>query len=184
MSPDGIKAQIERQMRNQRHSLRGKLTKLKASKRVQMAQVAGLSGEQFQDAELFQHAGFRSLPLAGTQMIVIPLNGSSSHGVVIASSNGALHVANMEDGDTAIFNEAEGHFIHLKKGKVIRMEADVIELVAAVKVDIQSPLTHMTGNAKADQNISDSTGTMASMRSAYNAHGGHQTTGSTPNQTM
>jgi phage baseplate assembly protein V len=170
MSPDAIKAQIERHMRNQRHALRGKLTKLKASKRVQLAQIAGLSGEQFQDAEMFQHAGFRSLPLAGSQMIVIPLNGASAHGVVIASSNGSLHVANMEDGDTAIFNEAEGHFIHLKKGKIIRMEADVIELVATQKVLLDTPLVEATANMQAAGNVSDSAGKMAAMRSTFNAH--------------
>lgn len=182
MSPDGIKAQIERQLRNQRHALRGKLTRLKGSRRVQLAQVAGLSGEQFQDAELFQHAGFRSLPLAGSQMIVIPLNGSSAHGVVIASSNGALHVANMQDGDTAIFNELEGHFIHLKKGKIIRMEANVIELVATQKVLLDTPLVEAAANMQAAGNVRDGTGTMAAMRSTFNAH--NHGSSPAPNQQM
>lgn len=164
MSPNYVQTQIARAMAGRRQGLRGKQTKLKSSTRVQLAQVQGMEGEIYQDAEVFQQAGFRSLPLDGTQVIVIPLHGKSAHGVVIASANGELRVAEMQAGETAIYNETNGHFIHLKNNRVIRMEADVIELVATTKVLVQAPLLDATGDVR------DGAGTMATIRSVFNAH--------------
>lgn len=164
MSGTLVKEQIARALASVRQALRGKLVRVNAAKRVLLSQVLGVTGETFQDAEMFQHAGFRSVPLSGAEVIVIPLHGKSAHGVVIASSNGALHVANMAEGETAIFNETNGHFIHLKNGSVIRMEADVIELVATTKVSLQTPLVDATGQVR------DHAGTMDAMRSIYNGH--------------
>ncbi len=159
-----VKEQIMRALAGVRQALRGKVLRVSAAKRVLLSQVSGMAGETFQDAEMFQHAGFRSVPLTGSQVIVIPLHGKSAHGVVISSSNGALHVANMAEGETAIFNETDGHFIHLKNGRVIRMEADVIELVATTKVSLQTPLVDATGQVR------DQVSTMDAMRSIYNGH--------------
>lgn len=164
MSPSYVQRQIERAMASRRQGLRGKVSGLSAAKRVQLAQVSGVAGETFQGMEVFQQAGFRSLPLSGTEVIVIPLHGQSAHGVVIASANGQLHVANMQAGETAIYNETDGHFIHLKNGKVIRMEAQVIELVASQKVVVDSPLLDASGEVK------DAVGTLSAMRGVFNAH--------------
>ncbi len=184
MNPQLIKAQVARALSGIRQALRGKVLRVSAGTRVMLAQVAGLAGETFQDAEVFQQAGLRSVPMAGSQVVVIPLNGASAHGIVISCANGALHVANMQEGETALFNEREGHFIHLKNGKVIRMEADVIELVATTKVLLQTPLVDATAKIQAAGEVQDAAGTMTAMRTAYNAHGGHHAPGSAPDHVM
>lgn len=187
MSPQDIKQHIGRALSGVRQALRGKLARL-TDKQVMLAQVEGVAGELFQDAEVFQQAGLRSKPLAGAQVIVVPLHGSSAHGVVIACANGKLHVANMQDGETAIFNEKEGHFIHLKNGKIIRIECDKLEVVAPLatfsgKVEIASDAT-VGGSAAVAQSVTaglditaggqvaDQGGakTMGGMRAIYNSH--------------
>ncbi|STU35668.1 Mu-like prophage protein gp45 [Klebsiella pneumoniae] len=80
----------------------GVLTRVKSDLTIQQVQVKGLAGEQLQDAELFQHFGFTSCPPAGTQCIVLPIGGQTSHAIIIATENGAyrLQVASGEVAST------------------------------------------------------------------------------------
>lgn len=181
MSPQDVKLQIARALSGVRQALRGKLTRL-TDKQVQLAQVEGVAGELFQDAEFFQQAGLRSRPLAGAQVIVLPLQGSSAHGVVIACANGKLHVANLQDGETALFNERDGHFIHLKNGRVVRIECETLEVVSTlttfsgrVEVAGETALAKSVAvgvDVVAGGDVSDQGGakSMAGMRSTYNIH--------------
>lgn len=196
MSPKDVRNQVNRALASERKALRGTLARL-TEQRVMLAQVLGVAGEVFQDAEVMQQAGLRSKPLAGATMVVLPLHGRSAHGVVIACANGALHVANMQDGETALFNEKEGHFIHLKNGKVIRIECDKLEVVAAlatfsgnVQIDGNQSTagsTTVAGDVTAGGNIKDQGGakSMAGMRQVFNGHTHNEHDGpqvSAPNQ--
>ena len=112
-----------------------------------LGQAEALSGDKFQRAEYFQQAGFRSRPLKNAEVIIIPLHGKSAHGVIISCANGQLHVANMQDGETAIFNETDGHFIYLKNGRIIEISCDTLNINAAVAVNINSPVLHATASS-------------------------------------
>jgi phage baseplate assembly protein V len=131
MSPRDLKQQILKALGSVRLPLRGRLRRLTDS-RIALAQVEGMGGETFQDAEYLQQAGLRSRPLAGAEVLIIPLGGASAHGVVVSCANGKLHVAALKDGETALYNETDGHFIHLKNGRVIRIECDTLEIVANI----------------------------------------------------
>ena len=80
---------IARALSRVRLGFRAVLTALDTSPSVQLLQADGLSGEQLQASEVFQHFGFTSAPPAGTQCIVLPLGGKSSHGVIVATEHGS-----------------------------------------------------------------------------------------------
>lgn len=141
MDAQHIKKMIGNGLRSVRQALRGNLTLSDASKQVLRVQADGMVGETFNGAEYFQHAGFRSKPVAGMQPIIIPLNGKSANGVVIACSNGTLFITDLAEGEVAIFNERDGvaNSVILRNGKVIDMRCDVLNINAATEVNITTP---------------------------------------------
>jgi len=71
-----------------RQAFRGVLNRINSSNPIQTAQVAGLADETLQDVEHIQQFGFTSNPPAGTEAIIIPLGGTSTHGIIVATENG------------------------------------------------------------------------------------------------
>lgn len=106
-----------------RAAFRGVLNLVKSGSDIQQVQVSGLADETIQDLELMQHFGFTSVPPAGTQAVVIPLGGKTTHGIIVATENGAFRVKNLKNGETAIY-DSSGSTIILKNGRVIDIECD------------------------------------------------------------
>ncbi|VEB25775.1 Mu-like prophage protein gp45 [Actinobacillus lignieresii] len=106
-----------------RSAFRGVLNLVKSSSDIQQVQVSGLADETIQDVEFMQHFGFTSVPPAGTQVVVIPLGGKTTHGIVVATENGSFRVKNLKGGETAIY-DSSGSTIILKNGRVIDVECD------------------------------------------------------------
>lgn len=96
---------------------------------VQLVQAKALAGETLQDVELFQQFGFTSGPPADTELIIIPLGGRTSHGVIVATEHGSFRVV-VSQGETCVYNQW-GAKITLKKQRLIHMECD--DFVADVK---------------------------------------------------
>lgn len=145
MNPSAVRNLIDRAMLGLRQALRGRLKSL-SHDRVMLAQVEGLAGEKFQKTEYLQMAGFRSRPLPNAEMVIIPLHGKSAHGVVVTCANGKMFKADVQDGESVLFNETDGHFIHLKNGKIIDISCDTLNINAAVAVNITSPSIHATAS--------------------------------------
>ncbi|MDP3841046.1 MAG: phage baseplate assembly protein V [Oxalobacteraceae bacterium] len=141
-----IKQMIHNALGSVRQALRGKLERANGAKQIIILQMEGLADEPFNAAELFQQPGLRSIPLAGMQPIIIPLNGSSANGVVVAMSNGALFVANLQPGEVALFNENDGiaNSIVLRNGKIAEITCDTLKIKALLGVEIDTPLVTMT----------------------------------------
>ncbi|WP_458119523.1 phage baseplate assembly protein V [Mannheimia haemolytica] len=106
-----------------RAAFRGVLNLVKSGSDIQQVQVSGLADETIQDLELMQHFGFTSVPPAGTQAVVIPLGGKTTHGIIVATENGSFRVKNLNDGEVAIY-DSSGSTIILKNGRVIDIECD------------------------------------------------------------
>lgn len=182
MGLETIRKEIARAAAGTRQAFRGVLGGLDRSKRVQLVTLEGLNGEPLQGTELFQHFGFRSAPPAGTQVIILPLGGKTSAAVIVATEHGNYSLQLGADGETAIYNQWGDH-VWLKQSRVM-------ELVAAVRVDITTPMVNMSGDCHvvgnittdanihasgsivADQEIADQGGakSMGGMRAIYNAH--------------
>lgn len=150
-----VKLMISNALAGVRQALRGRLQRANAGKQVILVQADGLAGERFNDAELFQQPGLRSVPLAGMQAIVIPLGGRSANGVVVAMSNGRAFVAGLQPGEVAIFNEVDGEAcsVVLRNGRIIDIKCDTLNITAGTAVNVTAPtvtLSTSTTHIEAD----------------------------------
>lgn len=107
-----------------RSAFRGKITLVISGEPIQRVQLSGLADETLQDLEHLQEYGFASNPPSGSDAVIIPLGGSSSHGVVVCTQHGSYRIKNLKSGETAIFN-SDGAKIVLKQGRIIEADCDV-----------------------------------------------------------
>lgn len=195
MSRDMIQRAIDKAMGRVRTAFRAVLTAIDSTTPIQLVQADGLAGEQLQDNELVQHYGFTSVPLAGAQMIVLPIGGKTAHGIIIATEHIASRLKALKNGEVAIYDDL-GQSVYLtREGIVINGAGLPVTVMNTPSVTLDTPTTHMTGNLVVDGDISnqgnistegnvtvtqsitaqgdikDQGGkSMAGMRIAYNAH--------------
>lgn len=179
-----------------RNAFRGVLTRVNSTGPAQTIQGKGLGSEQLQDMELFQHYGFTSNPLPGTMAVVLPINGKTSHGIVIATEHGRYRLKELKPGEVALYTD-EGCNIVLKRGKIIEANCDDFIVNAKNKysvntadydVNATNKANFDTPLLKATNDIADGTSTLNKVRETYDdhdhEHGGDAGTTDKPNQLM
>lgn len=134
-----IKQHTETALGAVRQAFRGTLNLVKSADNIQKVQVSGLADETLQDVELMQQFGLTSVPPAGTQVVVLPMGGETTHSIVIATENGSFRVKNLKSGETAVYDES-GSTIILKQGRLIEIDCDILKITATKKVEISSPV--------------------------------------------
>ena len=134
-----IKQHTETALGAVRQAFRGKLNLVNSADNIQKVQVSGLADETLQDVELMQQFGLTSVPPAGTQVVVLPMGGETTHSIVIATENGSFRVKNLKSGETAVYDES-GSTIILKQGRLIEIDCDILKITATTKVEISSPV--------------------------------------------
>ena len=122
-----------------RQAFRGVLHLVKSADNIQKVQASGLADETLQDVELMQQFGLTSVPPAGTQVVVLPMGGETTHSIVIATENGSFRVKNLKSGETAVYDES-GSTIILKQGRLIEIDCDILKITATTKFEISSPI--------------------------------------------
>lgn len=164
-----IDERIRRKLAGIRLAFRGVVTLVKAAGSVQLVQLDGLSGEQLQDAEVFQQFGFTSNVPPGSAAIILPLGGKTAHSIIIATEHGTYRMKNLESGETAIYNQWGDHVLFKKNRRM--------QIVSSAAVDITTPEVTMSGNLAVSGNIvsqGDVTDhgnkKMADMRTVFNSH--------------
>lgn len=151
----------------------GKLNKL---------QLRLLADEAKDGVEHLEPFGLASHPLPGAEAAAAFIDGDRSHGLVLVVADRRYRLQGLQAGEVAL-HDAHGNAVHLKAG-------GVIEVTAATKVVISSPLVECAGDLQVAGNItaagmvSDGAGSVQSMRDAYNNHAGHHLPGSTPDVGM
>ncbi|SNR95220.1 phage baseplate assembly protein V [Humidesulfovibrio mexicanus] len=133
---------VDRRFAGLRLAFRARLSTLGKGAAVQLAQAEALAGERLQAAELFQHFGFTSAPPPGTQLIVLPLGGSTAHSVIIATENGAYRV-DVASGEACIYS-MWGDKVHLKQER-IEVETKTLHIKASQQVVFETPSITMQG---------------------------------------
>ncbi len=108
--------------------------------------------------ELFQHYGFTSRPKAGAEAIILR---DGNIFISVAEDDRRYRLA-VAEGEVALYSD-EGDSIHFKRGRVI-------EISGGTKVKLTAPTVEVIGDLLVGGNVSDSAGTMAAMRIAYNPH--------------
>ena len=132
-----IDKRIKQAFNTVRQGFRGKVARVQAGGGVQKIQVEGLDGETVQDFEHAENFGFTSNPPAGSDCVVVPLGGKTSHGIIVTTTNGAYRITGLSDGETAVYN-ADGAKMVLKKGRVIEIDCDKLNIKAPSGVNITS----------------------------------------------
>ncbi|MDO4434383.1 MAG: phage baseplate assembly protein V [Alysiella sp.] len=140
-----------------RQAFRGKLNLSQTATPITRVQVSALADETLQDVEQFQQFGFTSHAPSGTEVIVLPLGGDTTHGIVVASENGAFRVQNLQAGEVAVYDQS-GSKIVLKQGKLIEIDCDNLVINATQKVQINSPLTETSAVLTAQGQINGNGG--------------------------
>ncbi|MBS9777202.1 MAG: phage baseplate assembly protein [Gammaproteobacteria bacterium] len=113
---------LKKQMANSaaaiRQAFRGVINRTNSSTATQMSQVDGLADETVNDMEIMQHFGFTSNPPAGTDCVVIPLGGKTSHAVVVASENGEYRIKGLPSGAVAVYDQSGSKIILKNDGTI------------------------------------------------------------------
>lgn len=151
-----IDKRIRRAMAGVRQAFRGVLTRTSRGAGSQLAQVDALAGELLQDCELFQQFGFTSNPPSGTAVVVLPMGGRTSHGIIIATENGQFRIKGLAPGETAIFNAFGDTFI-FRDGK-IDGTTKTFTLTASESMKFDSPTAEFTGQVTVQQKLSGNGG--------------------------
>lgn len=147
-----IDRRIRRALATVRQAVRAVQMALNTGRPIATIQADGLAGEQFQDAELFQHYGYTSAPPDGAEHVILPIGGKSAHGVSVASEHRASRKRGLKPGETALYT-AEGDYILLKNGRIIEVlagtaltvNAPTVTVTATTKVLLDTPQTELTG---------------------------------------
>lgn len=106
--------------------------------KLQAVQVQLQEGVVRDRAEHFQHYGFTSHPLPGAEGIALSVAASSDHTVVINIDDRRYRLKGLVGGEVALYTD-EGDKIHFKRG-------NVIQIVAATKLQIDAPDVEISGN--------------------------------------
>nr|DAS68712.1 MAG TPA: baseplate assembly protein V [Caudoviricetes sp.] len=106
-----------------RSAFRGVINLVNSSDNIQKVQVSGLADETIADVEFMQQFGLTSVPPTGTQVVVIPVGGMTTHSVVVATENGSFRVKNLKGGEVAVYDQS-GSSIVLRNGKLIEVSCD------------------------------------------------------------
>jgi phage baseplate assembly protein V len=147
--------------RSARQAFRAVLTRLDARRAIPPAQATGVSGETLA-CELIQHYGIASAPPEGAEVVILPLGGSSTHGIIVASVHGE-HRIELKPGEVAL-HTAEGDFLHFKQGRVVELVTETFRVKASKEVLLDTPALKCTGD------IADKARSMAADREIYNGH--------------
>ena len=118
--------------------VRGIVTLVDDSKKMQSVQVETLDSELSDEAERFQQYAFSSVPFEEAEAIVLFPAGTRSHAVVIAVDDRRHRPTDLEPGESVQYDD---------QGQFIRIYRDRIEINSPMKVIVNSPSVEVNGDA-------------------------------------
>ena len=124
--------------------VRGTVVLARASSKMQALQMRLTAGEVRGDMEHFEPYGFTSNPLAGAEGIAAFIGGDRSHGLLLVVADRRYRLQGLESGEVAIYTD-EGDKVHFKRGKVIDIETNTLNIRAATAVNFDTPQITQTG---------------------------------------
>jgi phage baseplate assembly protein V len=123
---------------------RGTVVLVDALKKMQSLQMRLTAGELKDNAEHFEPYGYTSNPLAGAEVLTAFIGGDRSHAVVLVASDRRYRIQELKPGEVAIYTD-EGDKIHLKRGRIIDVETETLNIKASVAVNFETPSITQTG---------------------------------------
>ncbi|WP_434626188.1 phage baseplate assembly protein V [Pseudomonas sp. Z1-29] len=123
---------------------RGTVVLVDALKKMQSLQLRLTAGELKDNVEHFEPYGFTSNPLAGAEVLTAFIAGDRSHAVVLVAADRRYRIQELESGEVAIYTD-EGDKIHLKRGRIIDIETETLNIKASGSVNFDTPTITQTG---------------------------------------
>lgn len=147
-----VKNQIDRALAGVRQPYRAVISTCASDTPVQLAQIDGLAGETTPDVELLQQYGITSNPPSGTMAVVVPLGGKTSHGVIVATEHASYRIMSLKPGEIAIYTD-EGDSLVFRRGRVIDITTETLNINASTAVNIDTPTVNMTKKLNVQEQI-------------------------------
>lgn len=142
---------------------RCRLSWLNSQAPTALVQAELSAGEVKDNLEYIEPYGFTSAPLSGAKGLALFLGGDRSHGVIINLSDQRYRPQDAKPGEVIIYTH-EGASIHLKAGRVIEFDCDVLKIntkhyevnadeinLDANKINIDAPEVMMSGTVNAPE---------------------------------
>lgn len=129
--------------------VRGTVIMADAARKLQTLQVRLTAGEIKDGAEHFEAYGFTSHPQAGAEVLTAFLAGDRSHAVVLVASDRRYRIKELQPGEVAIYSD-EGDKVHFKRGRIIDVETDTLNIKARIGVHFDTPVITQTGRIESD----------------------------------
>ncbi|MBT9263589.1 phage baseplate assembly protein V [Pseudomonas sp. MG-9] len=123
---------------------RGTVLLAAAGKMMQTLQVRLTAGEVKDSVEHFEPYGFTSNPLSGAEVLTMFLSGDRSHAVVVVAADRRYRIKELKPGEVAIYTD-EGDKVHFKRGRIIDIETNTLNIKAATAVNFDTPVINQTG---------------------------------------
>lgn len=123
---------------------RGTVVLAAAGKMMQTLQVRLTAGELKDGAEHFEPYGYTSNPLPGAEVLTAFLGGDRSHAVVLVASDRRYRIKELKPGEVAIYTD-EGDKVHFKRGRIIDIETETLNIKATNSVNFDTPTITQTG---------------------------------------
>lgn len=124
--------------------VRGTVLLAAAGKMMQTLQLRLTAGELKDSVEHFEPYGFTSNPLAGAEVLTMFLGGDRSHAVVVVAADRRYRIKELKPGEVAIYTD-EGDKVHFKRGRVIDIETETLNIKATTAVNFDTPVINQTG---------------------------------------
>lgn len=139
------------------------LDALNSANKCQTADTTSIGGDEVPQIEYLEPYGFTSAPQPGAEGIALFPDGDRSHGVVIVMADRRSRLTTLQPGEVAIYTD-EGDSVILKRGRIVELTTETLNLTATKQININSPMVKSNGE------IQDKTSSMSAMRSTFNGH--------------
>ncbi|MCF7532042.1 phage baseplate assembly protein V [Pseudomonas petrae] len=123
---------------------RGVVALAKSTGKLQTLQMRLTHGEVKDGMEHLEPYGFTSCPHEGAEGLAAFMGGDRSHGVVIVVADRRYRLQALAAGEVAIYTD-EGDKIHFKRGRIIDIQTDTLNISAATAVNFNTPTITQTG---------------------------------------
>ncbi len=123
---------------------RGTVVIVDAAKKLQSLQLRLTAGEIKDGAEHFEAYGFTSNPLPGAEVLTAFIGGDRSHAVVLVAADRRYRIQSLKAGEVAIYTD-EGDKVHFKRGRIIDIETQTLNIKATNSVNFDTPTITQTG---------------------------------------
>ena len=117
-----LDARIARGLRARASAVRGVLQALTTSTHAPLAILAGRADEVATDVEVAELFGFTSSPPAQTEVIAVPIGGSSAHLVIIGQIDRASRPTDLVPGETRIYCSQAGTQISIRPDGTLHLD--------------------------------------------------------------